>query len=267
MNDKLVDGDLAGIAGAAKFNLKTLDGSGSAIVKTASASPDHDFIIRVSFADLTPNTRYRCETQIGLSEQKLHKGPTVEFKTLPGKNLAAPVSFAVVTGMNYARFHGPKPTTKDGGKDSKTTRSKAYRGPDKDQGYPALKTILRLKPDFFVGTGDNVYYDTPKQPRAEQISELRQKWHEQFAQPRFLELFAQVPTFWMVDDHDYRVDDCDNTGDYLPSPDTAREILLEQLPYSDTQTDAKNISHLPVEQRSPSLVYRESILSFAQQDA
>ena len=59
-------------------------------------------------------------------------------------------------------------------------------------------------------------------------------------QPRFLELFAQVPTFWMVDDHDYRLDDCDNSGDYLPSPKTARRILLEQLPFADANSaDAK----------------------------
>ena len=35
----------------------------------------------------------------------------------------------------------------------------------------------------------------------------------------------------MVDDHDFRKDDCDNSGDYLPSPDAAKRVLLEQLPY------------------------------------
>ena len=66
---------------------------------------------------------------------------------------------------------------------------------------------------------------------AKTASQMRQKWHEQFAQPRFKNLFASVPTFWMVDDHDYRVDDCDNTGERLPLPATAQKVLLEQLPF------------------------------------
>ena len=241
MTDRMVDGDLAGVAGVAKFNLNAIDDSAPEIEKMAMASPDHDFIARVSFTGLRPNTRYRCETQIGSSDQRLHAGPSVEFKTLPGKDLAVPVSFAVVTGMNYARFHGPKPTAKgEVPVKSNVKKSKAYRGPDKDQGYPALETIKKMRPDFFVGTGDNVYYDTPNRPRAKEIQELRQKWHEQFVQPRFLELFAEVPALWMVDDHDYRVNDCDNTGDYLPSADTAKKILLEQLPYADAEVvDAK----------------------------
>ena len=236
MTDKMVDGDLAGVAGVAKFNLKALQDSALVTVKTATASPENDFIVRVSFADLDPNTRYQCETQIGSSDQHLHKGPTVEFKTLPGKDLAVPVSFAVVTGMNYARFYGPKLNAKgEAPEKSNVKLSKAYKGPDKDQGYPALETIRKFKPDFFVGTGDNVYYDTPNNTPAKKIRDMRRKWHEQFVQPRFLQLFSQVPAFWMVDDHDYRKDDCDNTGKYLPSADTARKVLLEQLPYADAE--------------------------------
>ena len=68
----------------------------------------------------------------------------------------------------------------------------------------------------------NVYYDTPRDPRAETVDDMRRKWHQQFAQPRYRDLFAAVPTYWMVDDHDFRIDDCDNTGDYLPSPEQAR---------------------------------------------
>ena len=233
--DKLVDGDLAGADGVVKFSLMAVDKSVPVTKQTVAATPDHDFIARASFTDLVPNTRYRCETKIGSSEQSLHVGPTVEFKTLPGKKLSIPVSFAVVTGMNYARFHGIKP-----GANGKQNQAKAYRGPDKDQGYPALETLRKLKPDFFVGTGDNVYYDTPKIPRAKKTLELRRKWHEQFVQPRFLKLFGHVPTFWMVDDHDYRLDDCDNSGDYLPSPKTAQRILLEQLPFAAADSaDAK----------------------------
>ena len=140
--------------------------------------------------------------------------------------------------MNYAKFHG------DNRIDRKihllhnnTKLPSPYAGPDKHLGYPALASILAKKPDFFVGTGDNVYYDTPKKPRAEKIPQLRQKWHEQFVQPRYRDLFAAVPTYWMIDDHDYRIDDSDNTGDYAPSPKVGRRMMLEQLPVAPAEAD------------------------------
>ena len=99
----------------------------------------------------------------------------------------------------------------------------------------------QIEANFLIGTGDNVYYDTPQKPRAETVPQLRQKWHEQFVQPRYCDLFARVPTYWMIDDHDYRIDDGDNTGDHLPSPETGRRMMLEQLPVAsahepDTKT-------------------------------
>ena len=36
----------------------------------------------------------------------------------------------------------------------------------------------------------------------------------------------------MIDDHDYRIDDGDNSGDYAPSPKLAKRIMMEQLPYA-----------------------------------
>ncbi len=141
--------------------------------------------------------------------------------------------------MNYAKFHGDdRIDRKQHLLENNTALPKPYSGKDKDLGYPALKSILELKPDFFVGTGDNVYYDTPDDPRAQTVPEMRQKWHEQFIQPRYLNLFARVPTFWMVDDHDYRIDDGDNTGEFLPLPETGRRILLEQLPYAPADAPA-----------------------------
>jgi alkaline phosphatase/alkaline phosphatase D len=237
--DKLIERDSKGTWGLAEFTVQPADRSAAPLVQTAHAFPQRDFIARVHFSQLQPNTKYVCSTRIGLNKETLRGGPQLTFRTHPGRDLAKQVRFAVVTGMNYAKFHG------DGRIDraqhlveNNTELPKPYSGPDKHLGYPALETILKLKPDFFVGTGDNVYYDTPDNPRAQLIPELRQKWHEQFIQPRFRDLFSQVPTFWMVDDHDYRVDDGDNSGDFLPLPETGRRVLLEQLPYASADQPA-----------------------------
>jgi len=68
---------------------------------------------------------------------------------------------------------------------------------------------------------------------------MRKKWHEQFVQPRYVELFSRVPTYWEKDDHDFRYNDCDNSGDRAPSVDLGQRIFKEQVPITDpTVTDA-----------------------------
>ena len=233
--DQLVDRDVKGMPGVVKFSLQPVNGENAEGIKdnpqTVEAVADHDFIARAAFTGLTPGTEYECKTEIGTTQAKLHSGPVAQFETLPGPGLAEQVKFVVVTGMNYAKFHGDNRIDKKQHLEENNTKlPQPYNGPDKALGYPALETILKLKPLFFVGTGDNVYYDTPDKPRAKTLTEMRQKWHEQFVQPRYRDLFAAVPTYWEIDDHDYRIDDGDNTGDHHPTPEEGRRMMLEQLP-------------------------------------
>lgn len=240
--DKLVDRDVKGMSGVVQFTLAP-ESAGKPKVdqknpQTVQAVADHDFIARAAFTGLQPGTRYICTTQIGKTAEQLHAGPTAHFETLPGAKLAEPVDFVVVTGMNYAKFHGDNRIDKKQHLEENNTKlPRPYSGPDKHLGYPALETILKMNPNFFIGTGDNVYYDTPDKPRAKTIPEMRRKWHEQFVQPRYLDLFAAVPTYWEIDDHDYRVDDGDNTGDHHPTPAEGRRIMLEQLPVAPMNDD------------------------------
>ena len=183
------------------------------------AEKQNDYIIRAQVAGLQPGTKYFWRVLYGENKDKAGFGRVCRFRTLGGKDEHRKVSLAVVTGMNYARFHL--------GKDS-------YKGEDKKLGYPALETILKMKPDFFVGTGDNVYYDHPQgKLAAKSRSQIRKKYHEQFCQQRYIELFAEVPTYWEKDDHDYRYNDCDNTGKTKPSAALGWEIFREQLPVTD----------------------------------
>ncbi len=239
--DELQDGDVPGVEGVVRFDLQRVGDAGDSPAAISQshvvrARADHDFIARASFQDLSAGTRYVCRTMIGSSEDSSHPGPVLRFRTHPGGDRQQLVRFVVVTGMNYAKFHGD--TRIDRAlhvKQNNTKLPPPYVGLSKDLGYPALETIRRMRPDFFVGTGDNVYYDTPVKGRAESIDELRRKWHEQFVQPRYVELFAGVPTYWEFDDHDYRVDDCDNTGDYEPSPELGERLIREQLPVAPAE--------------------------------
>ena len=227
----LISGDLPGSPGIARFELaKNPEFRNSFKTRWIKALPDYDYIIKTKVAGLKPSTKYYYRLLYGANPGDIAKGRTCSFKTLGGKNAVQKTSFVAVTGMNYFFFH-----------------NRPYRGDDKHLGYPALETIRKLRPDFFVGTGDNVYFDWPAKrkssdkcvtiswcDRAKTVTEMRRKYHEQFIQPRFIDLFANVPTYWEVDDHDYRYDDSDNTlTDKIPTPEMGKRNFREQLPVVD----------------------------------
>lgn len=232
----LIDGDLPGSEGVARFELATNPNFEKARrTQWIKASPGYDYVIKAMVGGLSPSTKYYYRLLYGPDHDNIVKGRTCSFKTLGGRNAVQETTFVVVTGMNYFFFHeGPyKP-------------ERAYQGDDKHLGYPALEAILKQKPDFFVGTGDNVYFDHPAKregsdrwtgtawsDRAKTQAEMRHKFHEQFIQPRYVELFAEVPTYWEVDDHDYRYNDCDNTTDKKPTPQMGASNFREQLPVVD----------------------------------
>lgn len=226
----------AGLEGDVEFILKPIINGTNGITQKIAAKAANDFIARATFENLKSNTKYVCNTKIHSKDGVISYGPIARFKTLPGKQGAKEVDFVVVTGMNFAKFYHYDKTKKGLKKRNKgaltvgASVGKAYSDVDKHLGYPALETILNIKPDFFVGTGDNVYYDSPDRKHAETTDEVRLKYHEQFSLIRFRNLFAEVPTFWEIDDHDYRKNDCDRSGDYLPTPKMGRDLMLEQFP-------------------------------------
>lgn len=229
----LVDGDLPGAPGLGYFEVSTQRDFVPAVkTEWIQATASYDYVLKRKITGLTPDTRYYYRLVYGPNREDTRIAPTCQFKTLGG---VGEVSFAVVTGMNYFFFH--EGSYRKGG---------GHKGPDKDLGYPALATMLTLEPDFFVATGDTVYFDHPEkrgdrytglawQGRATTEAEMRRKYHEQFRQPRFIDLFAEVPTYWEVDDHDYRFNDCDNSTDKLPLPALGQKNFREQLPVTDPE--------------------------------
>ena len=229
--DGLKDGDVPGAAGTACFEVST-DSAFSHYLRTPSAhiNPQFDYIVKIAVTTLRPGTRYYYRLFYGAETDTVrHRSNVGTFRTLDAPGVADTVKFAVVTGMNYSFFHHGRPDES----------SSAYKGTDRELGFPALEAIQSLSPDFFIGTGDNVYYDHPIDTRAKTAAEMRRKWHEQFVQKRFRDLFATVPTYWEKDDHDYRYNDADTTDvagvGKPPEPETpshslGRWIFAEQMP-------------------------------------
>ena len=214
-------GDVPGREGVACFEYgTTADLKEARRTEWLEARADRDFIVRAPLADLRPATRYYYRLVFGVEREFTEPGPTRSFKTLPAADSTAELSFCMGSCMNYAPFmYGKKG---DG----------VGAAPEEDRrlGFPAFAAMKKLAPDFFIGTGDIVYYDNPAKGAAVDLPELRKKWHQQFRLPRLVEFFAQTPAYWSKDDHDFRFNDADLGGGKKPTPQTGIELFREQLP-------------------------------------
>lgn len=226
--NSLVDGDVPGAAGVARFEVaESQDFTGARTTEWLRAVSNRDYIVKKRLDGLKPGTRYYYRAVFGADEKTTKAGPTRSFKTHPGREVAAETNFVVVTGMNYNAFY---------------RGSRAYKGSDRALGYPALKTILAASPDFFVGTGDNVYYDSGAK-HAQKPADMRRFWHEQMVQPRMVDMLGQVASYWEKDDHDTRYNDSDNTGDLEPGPQLGNNIFMEQVPLAEFEVASKTLPY------------------------
>ena len=215
-------GDVPGASGVARFEIADNDDFNKASqTEWLAAKAKTDYVVKVKVTNLKPATKYYFRLVYGQDKSNLKRGRSCSFRTHLPADRVARHSFVVVTGMNYHYFHYGY------------GNRKPFAGPNKELGYPALVSILKQKPDFFVGTGDNIYYDAPRPTAAKDAASMRKKWHEQFVQPRYVDLFAAVPTYWEKDDHDFRYDDSDNTSDRKPSVEVGLRIFKEQVPVTD----------------------------------
>jgi alkaline phosphatase D len=77
---------------------------------------------------------------------------------------------------------------------------------DSDAGFVLYPAILKLRPDFFVNTGDAVYYDHGP-VHALTVDLARYHWARMFSLPTLRDFHKQVGSFFMKDDHDTHTDD------------------------------------------------------------
>ncbi|NND05059.1 MAG: alkaline phosphatase [Saprospiraceae bacterium] len=252
-SDTLMVGDLPGANGWARFEVSKSNVSSepSMITDWLEADVYKDYIIKSFVEGLLPNQSYTYQVRYGRDTLTTTVSPAGAFKTLAGNTVSAERSMVVVTGMNYYHFHY-------GNYDS----TLQYMGVDKHLGYPALETILELQPDYFVGTGDNVYFDHPAWKSIVRAQErgrpvlmglfdghevkdeqgMRKKYHVQFVQPRFKDLFRSVGTYWEKDDHDYRINDSDPYIDFPITHEQGIQNFREQLPVVDPN-DAEAVTY------------------------
>ena len=234
MAEKAPNGEVYGQAGWARFVISRHDDfSSSEYSNWLEAKAEQDFIVKHVARNLLPNTQYYYRLEYGTGIDATQLGDINRFITLAGETLSVPISFAHVTCMTYEGFHigvtRPWYASLLGGR-----VKSPYEGSDKHLGYPGLVPVASLKPQFVIFNGDNVYYDHgPEESWGKDLKSMRFRWHRQFSQPRFLDLFKQTSTYWTKDDHDFRYNDGDRTVGKKPTLSNGLSVFREQVPVVD----------------------------------
>ncbi|MES2692096.1 MAG: alkaline phosphatase D family protein [Verrucomicrobiota bacterium] len=216
-------GDVPGAAGVACFEYAlTVDFAAAKRTAWLKATADTDFIVRAALSGLRAGETYYYRPLFGADQSSAKPGPVCQFATLPGRDSDQALSFIVGSCMNYNKFMS--------GKAGRAGPAITATEEDKRLGYRSFVAMADLKPAFFVGTGDIVYYDNPLNGPAKTVQELRECWHEQARFPRLIDFYARTATYWSKDDHDFRFNEGDNETANLPLPVTGIAMFREQVP-------------------------------------
>lgn len=219
-------GDVPGVEGQVRFEWSKNESFDD--IQTSPwivAAADSDYIVRYEIDSLEPGTGYHFRTLILPRKTEPTDTPEIGrtgfFRTLPAADDDRPVSLCMGSCMNYYTFMAGK---SNGGGPVTATEE------DKQLGYRVFEAMLAAKPDFFIGTGDIVYYDQPADRAATTLPQMRRKWHEQFRLPRLVDFFARTPALWSKDDHDFRFNDADLREGREPQASLGIDVFREQLP-------------------------------------
>ena len=146
----------------------------------APVDPKEDFTHQFRLKKLTASTTYDVRVESRHSEGH-RDGPPLEgsFQTAPEADAPARVVFTVSTGQ-------------------------AYNDRDDEHGYDIYPSMLKLKPHFFVHTGDIVYYD--RLAKTEALAHYH--WQRTYSLPTNVLFHRQVSSYFIKDDHASWVNDC-----------------------------------------------------------
>ena len=154
--------------------------------------PSRDFTATFALAQLTPGTRYTVSVEDRpRADAPVTSTTTGTFVTAPLATANATATFAVMSCQQY-------------------------EDRDRPDGFAIYPSMLALKPDFMVNTGDAVYYDHGP-VHAINIDLARYHWARMYGFPTLRDFHRQVASFFMKDDHDTLTNDShpeDRSGDF-----------------------------------------------------
>ena len=174
-----IQGACPGAQGKVQLKYKRQDQPEWTSLEWQTVDSQKDFTTQFQITGLDPGETYELLVEAKPMEGK-HVSASMEgtFKTAPGPDLESDVNFIVTTGTSYPDV-------------------------DSEKGYKFYPSSLKLDPEFFVHTGDIVYYD-----HEGKTAELaRWHWDRMYSYPNNIEYHRQVASYFIKDDHDTWMDD------------------------------------------------------------
>src|SRR5690606_1193558 len=175
-----MDGGVQGRAGMVRVKILETDN-----VRTTpwhNAEPSNDFTVRIPLPAFRPGTHYNIEVEAKTGDSTEVSTIRGKFGTSPPEDATKPVTFVTSTCQYFWNYD------------------------DDIRGFKTYDSMSRLDPDFFVHTGDYVYYDRIG-PMVDSIEKARHKWHAINSRPCIRDFLQMTPMYMIKDDHDLLRDD------------------------------------------------------------
>jgi len=200
-----IHGACPGAAGEARVSYRAE--RAEAWVRTAWEAVDasHDYTRQFALSGLTADTRYDVQVESRSAGGVAGGMRAGSFKTAPSVDAARSVTFTVTTGQRYWEY-------------------------DRPDGFKIYPAMAALNPDFFVHTGDIVYYDK----EGKSVDLARWHWWRTYSLPTHVRFHENAASYFEKDDHDTWQNDCWPTmespymGEFTFAQGQA--IFLEQVP-------------------------------------
>lgn len=206
---KNIQGATPGSEGKVRLKYKRIDEQNWTQLDWQTVDPEKAFATQFKLSGLNAGEKYKLLVEASpLKGKKISASMEGKFKTAPATDVPSNINFIVTTGTSYPDV------------DSKT-------------GYKIYPSSIKLDPEFFIHTGDIVYYDG----MAKTTDLARWHWDRMYSYPNNIEFHRQITSYFIKDDHDTWMDDAypgmqtKFMGEFTYEQGT--KIFLDEVPMGD----------------------------------
>ena len=175
-----IEGATPGTGGRVRLKYKKAGTTDWQKIDWQTVDPEKDYTHRFKVTGLSPGAAYEMKVEAApLQGEAVTASIDGKFKTAPAKDAEAAVNFIVTTGTSY-------------------------NDKESDAGYQFYGSALKLDPEFFVHTGDILYYDGYAKTKELALWH----WDRQYSLPNHVDFHRQMTSYFIKDDHDTWCNDC-----------------------------------------------------------
>lgn len=171
-----MDGAVEGSPGLVRIKVRQ-KGAKAKVSDWMTASADNDFTVHFVFRGLKKDADCKVEIEGKRSPDDHSHVVEGRFRTAPDPSAAKGVNLVTSTCQYFWSFD------------------------DQSRGFHTYDSMRKLNPDFYIHTGDYVYYDKPG-PMATTVATARHKWHAMDSWLSIKQFYESVPVYLIKDDHD-----------------------------------------------------------------